>query len=258
MNVRIFWVRVMKCMCAQARPWFILSVSSKRVFWGNGVWPMLTPREISPLPENVPRGGSNPQRCGQRAQTLPTSYSGPTELVLAVVCCVTPLQNTTASLGQICSDNCTHCRTKKEAADLSFLLHPFTVLTQANQSQHWLCNVGRLAGQPLKYPFWSHWYDSIGNPPPPPLGVKPDLVLGSAVPRRSLSTRPQRRFWVGHLVLWHMGSTLFNAGNSQSPNTLATPLFAQDTKFWKSWKVLSPGWPKPSPPPPPLPSAQYV
>ena len=38
---------------------------------------MLTPREKSPLPENVPRGGSNPRRCGQRAQTLPTSYSGP-------------------------------------------------------------------------------------------------------------------------------------------------------------------------------------
>ena len=39
--------------------------------------PMLTPREKSPLPENFPRGGSNPRRCGQRAQTLPTSYSGP-------------------------------------------------------------------------------------------------------------------------------------------------------------------------------------
>ena len=38
---------------------------------------MLTPREKSPLPENFPRGGSNPQRCGQRAQTLPMSYSGP-------------------------------------------------------------------------------------------------------------------------------------------------------------------------------------
>ena len=39
--------------------------------------PMLTPREKSPLPESFPRGGSNPRRCGQRAQTLPTSYSGP-------------------------------------------------------------------------------------------------------------------------------------------------------------------------------------
>ena len=39
--------------------------------------PMLTPREKSPLPENFPRGGSNPRRCGQRVQTLPTSYSSP-------------------------------------------------------------------------------------------------------------------------------------------------------------------------------------
>ena len=38
---------------------------------------MLTPREKSPLPENFPRGGLNPRRCGQRTQTLPTSYSGP-------------------------------------------------------------------------------------------------------------------------------------------------------------------------------------
>ena len=75
MNVRIFEAHAMKCMCAQTRPWFILS--SKRV-WGEMEFePMLTPREKSPLPENFPRGGSNPRRCGQRAQTLPTSYSGP-------------------------------------------------------------------------------------------------------------------------------------------------------------------------------------
>ena len=74
MNVRIFWVRAMKCMCAQTRPRFILS--SERVFWGMEFEPMLTPREKSPLPENFPRGGSNPRCCGQRAQTLPTSYSG--------------------------------------------------------------------------------------------------------------------------------------------------------------------------------------
>ena len=75
MNVRIFWVRAMKCMCAQTRPRFILS--SERVLGGMEFEPMLTPREKSPLPENVPRGGSNPWRCGQRAQTLPMSYSGP-------------------------------------------------------------------------------------------------------------------------------------------------------------------------------------
>ena len=31
MSVRVFWVHQMECMCAQTRPWFI--ISSKRVFW---------------------------------------------------------------------------------------------------------------------------------------------------------------------------------------------------------------------------------
>ena len=73
MNVRIFQVRAMKCMYAQTRPRFILS--SEGVFGGMEFEPMLTPREKSPLSENVPRGGSNPRRCGQRAQTLPTERS---------------------------------------------------------------------------------------------------------------------------------------------------------------------------------------
>ena len=64
-------------MCAQTRPRFILS--SERVFGVMEFEPMLTPREKSPLPENFTRGGSNLQRCGQRAQTLPTSYSGPAD-----------------------------------------------------------------------------------------------------------------------------------------------------------------------------------
>ena len=51
----------MKCMCAQTRPRFILS--SERVLGGMEFEPMLTPREKSPLPENVPRGGSNPRQC---------------------------------------------------------------------------------------------------------------------------------------------------------------------------------------------------
>ena len=75
MNVRIFWVRAMKCMCAQTRPRFILS--SEGVFGGMEFEPMLTPREKSPLPENVPRGGSNPWHCGQRAQALPTELFRP-------------------------------------------------------------------------------------------------------------------------------------------------------------------------------------
>ena len=68
----------MKCMCPQTRPRFILS--SERVLGEMEFEPMLTPREKSPLPENFPRGGSNPRRCGQLAQTLPTSYSGPRDI----------------------------------------------------------------------------------------------------------------------------------------------------------------------------------
>ena len=77
MNVRIFWVRAMKCMCAQTRPRFILS--SEGVFGGMEFEPMLTRREKSPLPENVPRGGLNPRRCGQRAQNT-TNWAIPAPL----------------------------------------------------------------------------------------------------------------------------------------------------------------------------------
>ena len=52
MNVGIFWVRVMKCTCAQTRSWFMLS--SERVFGGMEFEPMLTPREKSPLPQISP------------------------------------------------------------------------------------------------------------------------------------------------------------------------------------------------------------
>ena len=74
-RLRIFWVRVMKCMYAQTRPRFILS--SEGVFGGMEFEPMLTPREKIPSTENVPRGGSNPRRCGQRAQALPTELFRP-------------------------------------------------------------------------------------------------------------------------------------------------------------------------------------
>ena len=75
MNIRIFWVRAMKCMCVRTRPRFILS--SEGVLGGMEFEPMLTPREKSPLPENVPWGGSNPWHCGQRAQALPTELFRP-------------------------------------------------------------------------------------------------------------------------------------------------------------------------------------
>ena len=74
----------MKCMCAQTRPRFILS--SEGVLGGMEFEPMLTPREKSPLPENVPRGGSNLRHCGQRAQVLPAELFQPqTVLVLLFV-----------------------------------------------------------------------------------------------------------------------------------------------------------------------------
>ena len=82
MNVRIFWVRAMKCMYAQTRPRFILS--SEGVLGEMEFEPMLTPREKSPIPENVPRGGLNPRRCGQRAQALPAELFRPPSCVSIV------------------------------------------------------------------------------------------------------------------------------------------------------------------------------
>ena len=39
--------------------------------------PMLTPSEKSPLPENVPRGVSNPRHCGSEPKHYQLCYSGP-------------------------------------------------------------------------------------------------------------------------------------------------------------------------------------
>ena len=60
----------------------------KEFFGGMEFDPMLTPREKSPLPEKVPRGGSNPRRCGQRAQALPTELFRP---LLSVWCSPIPV-----------------------------------------------------------------------------------------------------------------------------------------------------------------------
>ena len=47
---------------------------------------MLTPREKSPLPENVPKGVSNPRHCGSEAQALPTElFRPPSALVTSVI-----------------------------------------------------------------------------------------------------------------------------------------------------------------------------
>ena len=53
MNVRIFWVRAMECMCAQTRPRFILS--SEKVFWGMEFGAMLTPRKKIPVIGKFPQ-----------------------------------------------------------------------------------------------------------------------------------------------------------------------------------------------------------
>ena len=63
----------MKCMCAQTRPRTLI----RRSFGGMEFEPMLTPREKSPLPENVPRGVSNPRLCDSEPKHYQLSYSGP-------------------------------------------------------------------------------------------------------------------------------------------------------------------------------------
>ena len=122
----------MKCMCAQTRPRFILS--SEGVFGGMEFEPMLTPREKSPLPENVPRGGSNPRRCGQRAQALPAELFRPHTVTFSVrvlscglfICllvgCLTSQQYASVSQGRICSENFTYCHIQIEVADQTFYL----------------------------------------------------------------------------------------------------------------------------------------
>ena len=69
-------------MCAQTRPRCILS--SEGVLGGMEFEPMLTPREKSPLPENVPRGGSNPRHRGQRAHALPTELFRPPQIIIII------------------------------------------------------------------------------------------------------------------------------------------------------------------------------
>ena len=106
MNVRIFWVCAMKCMCAQTRPRFILS--SEGVFGGMEFEPMLTPREKSPLPENVPWGGSNKWHCGQRAQALPTELFRPPVVVVMMITITISLKGAIRDFWQSprCSANC--------------------------------------------------------------------------------------------------------------------------------------------------------
>ena len=75
MNVRIFWVRAMKCMYAQTRPRFILS--SEGVFGWMEFEPMLTPREKSPLPKMSPEEDRTRDAVDSEPKHYQLSYSGP-------------------------------------------------------------------------------------------------------------------------------------------------------------------------------------
>ena len=75
MNVRIFWVRAMKCMYAQTRPRFILS--SEGVLGGMEFEPMLTPREKSPLPKMSPEEDWTRDTVDSEPKHYQLSYSGP-------------------------------------------------------------------------------------------------------------------------------------------------------------------------------------
>ena len=74
MNVRIFWVRAMKCMCAQTRPRFILS--SEGVL-GDGVWTHVNSKGKIPSTGKCPQRSIEPATLWQWAQALPTELFRP-------------------------------------------------------------------------------------------------------------------------------------------------------------------------------------
>ena len=75
MNVRIFLVCAMKCMCAQTRPRFILS--SERVLGGNGVWTHVNSKGKIPSTGKFPQRRIKPATLWTASQNTTTSYSGP-------------------------------------------------------------------------------------------------------------------------------------------------------------------------------------
>ena len=86
MNVRIFWVHAMKCMCAQTRPRFILS--SEGVFGGMEFEPMLTPREKSPLPKMSPEEDRTRDAVDSEPKHFQLSYSGPRQHIIKECYCI--------------------------------------------------------------------------------------------------------------------------------------------------------------------------
>ena len=115
MNIRIFGVLAMECMCAQTRPRFILS--SERVLREWSSEPMLTPREKSPLWEKFSEEDRTHNAASGRAAspTLPTSYSGPSQVwsvrsysVLYCSLCPLPEQYFSPLLNDCLSDASLH------------------------------------------------------------------------------------------------------------------------------------------------------
>ena len=106
MNVRIFWVRAMKCMCAQTRPRFILS--SEGVFGGMEFEPMLTPREKSPLPKMSPEEDQTRDAVDSEPKHYQLSYSGP----LLYFCFKTKILWWIPVLKCVCVDVCVCARTR--------------------------------------------------------------------------------------------------------------------------------------------------
>ena len=77
MNVRIFWVCEIEYMCAQTKPWFILS---SKEFWWHGIRTHLNSMAKIPSTGKILLRGSNPRCCimqDSKPNTLPMSYSDP-------------------------------------------------------------------------------------------------------------------------------------------------------------------------------------
>ena len=72
MNVKIFGVPAMECMCAQTRPQFILS--SERALGGMESEPMLTPTEQSPQPEKFSPEEDRTRNSASSRTASPTHY----------------------------------------------------------------------------------------------------------------------------------------------------------------------------------------
>ena len=76
MNVQIFWVHAMECMCAQTRPWFILP--SKTVYLGNRVKTHVNYKgKISPLLEKLSSEEDGTPAAASSRTANPTSYQWP-------------------------------------------------------------------------------------------------------------------------------------------------------------------------------------